>query len=1008
MNKKYIIISLCLFIFTSAIFAKPEVDKNFFNDYVGKQWTTEDGLPGTTIITLIQDRKGYIYLGTYDGLVRFDGVEFKVYNRAIDEKYQFASAHAIFQDSKGNIWVGHNDEGISCFFPDGEVVKYTTEDGLPNNKINSITEDKDHNIWLGTAIGPCYLNPDRQIIVPERDPSIDERITVVEMFCDNAGRMWITTGVQVYIYENNKIIKFEGFKTCEYQDVYSVTQDTSGAFWFTVAPHYAVRIKNGEETVFDIGHNHKEGALVSGICQDSSGYYWFCTDSGITVLHDGMISYLDTTNGLPEDGVDRIIEDDEGNIWVGLNRGGLFKLSRGKFQTIPTNITINAICEDTYRDVIWLASDNGVLCYKNSQFVETELSKLTEGIRIRHVGITEENELLVSGFSFEKTQIVMYPDGKIKIWNVDDGLIGNRARVSIKAKSGDIYVGLAQGLSVIRTDGSIDNISDGLDMKNIYIMWLFEDSQQQVWVGTNGDGVYVLKDDQVVKKYNTENGLAGNVIFKIIEDNGIMWIGTGTGLSRLDLENESFVNFNSQNGLGTDSVFQMLTDYTGTVWMLSNKGIISAKMSEMQEIVEGKRKNLTVHNYGKSDGLNTGGVTSTSCSLKDSKGRLLFTLVDGFAIYDPVKAGHNLRAPRIEIQEYTIDNEHFDYYGGKIIVPASTKRLRIKYTGLTSLSPERVLFSYKLDGFENDFSDWEHGRTVSYTNMKSGSYYFSVMGLNNDGLASEPCPPIEIVKLSHIYQHVWFWLLIILLLSLVVFGFVRYKLYKMRRYQIELEKKVDERTHELKLANEKSEKLLLNILPADVAKELTEYPDRTIAKKYPNVSVLFTDIVNFTKMSDGLTAEEVVTMLNTMVSKFDERAKREGIEKIKTIGDAYMAACGLSDEDNPDTAAQMVRFARGLLEDVAVFNATSPVKVSIRIGINSGNLVAGVIGKSKFIYDIWGDTVNVASRMESTGQAMKIHVTEETYAQTKALFTYSEGVELEVKGKGKMKTYFIE
>ena len=120
-----------------------------------------------------------------------------------------------------------------------------------------------------------------------------------------------------------------------------------------------------------------------------------------------------------------------------------------------------------------------------------------------------------------------------------------------------------------------------------------------------------------------------------------------------------------------------------------------------------------------------------------------------------------------------------------------------------------------------------------------------------------------------------------------------------------------------------------------------------------------------------------------------------------------MAATGFSDEISIDGAIRMVHFARGLLSDVQNFNETSPVKVQIRLGINTGNLVAGVIGKSKFIYDIWGDTVNVASRMESTGEPMKIHVTETTFNQTKHQYTYSEGIEVEVKGKGLMKTYFL-
>ena len=252
-------------------------------------------------------------------------------------------------------------------------------------------------------------------------------------------------------------------------------------------------------------------------------------------------------------------------------------------------------------------------------------------------------------------------------------------------------------------------------------------------------------------------------------------------------------------------------------------------------------------------------------------------------------------------------------------------------------------------------------------------------------------------------------------ISLIFIGFIvsvtimlfEGKLIHVEEENKKLETTVKERTKELEAEKNRSERLLLNILPKKIAKELTAHPGSTIAKQYPNVTVLFTDIVGFTKISGGMQAEEVVTMLNKLFSMFDERAQREGIEKIKTIGDSYMAAAGLTPEKENDGAGQMIRFAQGLLEDVRAFNETSPVKLEIRLGINSGSLVAGVIGKTKFIYDIWGDTVNVASRMESTGVSMKIHVTENTKAQTSDLFQYSENTEIDVKGKGLMKTYFL-
>ena len=261
--------------------------------------------------------------------------------------------------------------------------------------------------------------------------------------------------------------------------------------------------------------------------------------------------------------------------------------------------------------------------------------------------------------------------------------------------------------------------------------------------------------------------------------------------------------------------------------------------------------------------------------------------------------------------------------------------------------------------------------------------------------------------LTNIVFDVFLALLAIVFVIATTIMLLEGKLIRVEEENKKLENVVKERTQELEAEKNRSESLLLNILPKEIAKELSEHPDRIIAKEYPNVTVLFTDIVGFTKLSGEMTAEEVVTMLNKMFSMFDERAQREGIEKIKTIGDAYMAAAGLSQDKDNDGAAKMIRFAKGLLDDVNVFNEKSDTKLMLRLGINSGPLVAGVIGKTKFIYDIWGDTVNVASRMESTGLPMKVHVTETTKAQTEEMFDYSENTEIDVKGKGMMKTYFL-
>jgi class 3 adenylate cyclase len=210
---------------------------------------------------------------------------------------------------------------------------------------------------------------------------------------------------------------------------------------------------------------------------------------------------------------------------------------------------------------------------------------------------------------------------------------------------------------------------------------------------------------------------------------------------------------------------------------------------------------------------------------------------------------------------------------------------------------------------------------------------------------------------------------------------------------------------ELNAERAKSEALLLNILPASVAERL-KADDRAIADGFAEVTVLFADIVGFTRLAERLSPVEVVRRLNQLFSMFDDLAEDLKIEKIKTIGDAYMAAAGLVGSGDRHAHA-MAEMSLGMLERVTAFSASYPEPLSLRIGLNTGPVVAGVIGKKKFIYDIWGDTVNTASRMESHGTPGYVHVTEETRRLLADTYVFEARGEIDVKGKGPMRTYYL-
>ena len=210
---------------------------------------------------------------------------------------------------------------------------------------------------------------------------------------------------------------------------------------------------------------------------------------------------------------------------------------------------------------------------------------------------------------------------------------------------------------------------------------------------------------------------------------------------------------------------------------------------------------------------------------------------------------------------------------------------------------------------------------------------------------------------------------------------------------------------DLKKEHAKAERLLHNILPVPIAARLKNDTE-TIADRFENATILFCDIVNFTEMSEKMEPDELVRVLNEIFCSFDRITDKYSIEKIKTIGDAYMVAAGVP-RAREDHAEAVANFALELVNELNEINRNCQRELSLRIGINSGPLVAGVIGKRKFIYDLWGDTVNVASRMESTGLPDQIQVTENTYHLLKERYTFRERGLVEVKGKGSMMTYIL-
>lgn len=988
------------------------------NNYVTRSWSSADGLPGNSVLDILQSKDGYLYFGTYECLVKFDGFEFQNLNKYSNPELNFISARSIFEDSKGFMWVGSNDEGIQKFSRNS-AEHISTENGLPNNSVRSFIEDRFGNVWVGTASGVVYITPEGSIVKPQAAKNIDiSHVIVSQLYCDTAGRVWMLTTEEngIYLYSGNSFQRFENLNYLGNFIPSSISQDRKGNFWFGLGAFGVAKVSNG--TVDKI----KSGTIIDYepskcIFSDSMGSLWFGTERGLVLYSDGVYTTYDDNTIIQSASINKILEDREHNIWVATDNGGIGKISLGKFRMNKLSSSVNAICEDK-NNRVWLGTDEGLLCYENDVEIHNELTDFCRNVRIRHIALAKNGDILVNCYS--KPAQVRWTKNGIRSWSTDENLAGNKTRVSIETEGGEIYCGTTTGLSVIQKDGSVKNFSDKDGFDNNYIMCIYQDNDGFVWVGTDGGGIYLMKDGAVVRKITTDSGLAGNVVFKISQDiDSRYWICTGTGIScfkgkvrELAEKKDSleFSNLTSANGLGSDSIFQLLVDENDYAWMISNRGISSVDFNDLIKVVDGKLHHVDCKFYNQNDGLKSSGTNSTALSMKDKYGRIWFTMADGFAVYDPVRINVSSILPIIQIVEISVDDKIFKDFEKPIEIPAGAKHIDIKFTGLSFTASDRNRFSYMLEGYDSGFSDLTAARTVSFTNLKPGKYTFKVNVINGDGVKSETPASVALVQNAFFYQKAWFWLCVAaFVFGVIIFSFLLLS-YNNKKRRLVLETEIQKATVELEMAKDDSDRLLKNILPVSIAERMKGLAgEKTIADAFDDVTILFSDIVGFTKKTSNESAEDIVKSLNDLFSRFDERAEKMGVEKIKTIGDSYMAACGVPSK-NENHALVMFNFAVGMYEDLQEYNKTAKIKFDMRIGLNSGRVVAGVIGLNKFIYDIWGDTVNVASRMESCCTPGHIRFTDSVRKNLEKhhiSFDYKKE-ECDVKGKGLMMTYEIE
>lgn len=1011
-----------------------------FDRYKVRQWTIKDGLPDNNLFEIIKTPDGFLWFTSYIGITRFDGVSFKVFSSKNVPEIKTDNFRGMTVTSDTTLWIATSNSGLLAY------KKGRFQAFLEDQEFYDIIVQADGQLFCDSPLGreDVLFNPKTQAskVIPETE--IWDKVARMEIIkannrIDKDGYQWFIQRGQLKRAKNGKtklLTTQDGLKEAR---VSSCFIDSQGRVWVTelntlyLWENNQFRPIKGMEGYTYPGFN--TATYRTYYYEDKSGGLWLTSTGGLHYLapRADHFASLPDSHPLKNMPIKSITGDAEGNIWLTTEQG-LFQMNRSNFinHTREPRVyehRIAAVCAlDTNRYLVASTEDLGQLFW-----VENGESRPYE---IRNPKIPDYKNLYFQLYRDSQERIwVCGPNVTYYIDENGETIITRRKRVRYvhEDKTGKLWFAITNdGIFTFneKTQALEAYEIPGLDFEGWSLSSVRKLRNGDLLITSFNKGVVRIDKDKKFKNYHERNGLTSPLVFDAREDEkGGIWLLSNVGL--VYWKEDTFTKIDYQANLPNSSVFDFLEDQMGYVWLPSNIGLIRVKKQALYNYVEDSSTVITWKLYDQGDGMASRSCVGARHSTITSNGKILVPTFASLVEVDPIHLKKNTIPPPVTIHQVIWDNQAINLNQNKFIFDPGNHRFVFSFSGLSFVAPEKVQFKFRLIGYDKNWVESLGDRRAFYTNIPAGTYTFQVIASNNDGVWNEEGATFTFTIKPFFYETGWFRILTLLLFGLLIFAYVRLRTYNIQQKNKKLEAQVAERTIELKDANEelsqtneelqstielvqkerkKSDVLLLNILPEETAAELKETGQAT-PKHYELVSVLFTDFKGFTSIAENLSPEEVIKELDTCFLAFDEICDRYKLEKIKTIGDSYMCAGGLpmTNKTNPidavNAALEIQAWMQSWKEDK---EARGLEAWEIRMGIHSGPVVAGVVGKNKFAYDIWGDTVNLASRMESSGEPGKINISGKTYELVKDHFQCSYRGKVQAKNKGEVAMYFVE
>ncbi len=841
----------------------------------------EEGLSQSVVNVILQDRMGFLWIGTEDGLNRYDGYGFKVYKSNDDDPNTLGDhwITSIAEDLQGYLWIGTRFGGLNRYDPTTGaftriIYDITNKNSISSNHITALAADQD-GIWVGTETGLDFINYKTQSInhfyANPKEPTSISGNWISALHLDDHGNLWIGTldaGLNLYdkTSKSFKVFKHSDtiYTSINSNKILSILMDKQGVLWVGTANGLDYSDTAGKYFLHFIHDPQDNDSLISNtiytIYQDHSNGIWIGTKNGLDRYipkWDRFIHHQyqpSVSNSLSNNEVFSIFEDRDNILWIGTFGSGLNKYDRQQdhfayYRQNPDNT--NSLSGNFVMPIVvgqsgtaWIgAYGSGLnrfnLTLSNFKLYEHDPEN-PNSLGTNDIIALELDSEGILWIGTTRGLDRLDPDtGKFTHYTPnpnDPNSLSNAPVYTIyEDTAGELWVGTSSGPNQFdkKTQSFIHYESDELDatgLLNNQVTAILEVPGLDFWIGTFDDGIMRFNptDGKIIHYRNNPNDSASlgsnSILSFLLDKNNILWIGTaGGGLNRYDPDTNSFVRFAEKQGLPNDVVYGILEDDSGNLWLSTNAGL-----SQFNP------ETLTFRNYTVSDGLQSNEFNQNSFA-KDKNGFMYFGGINGLTIFRPDDIGSSPYIPLVALTTITsqdgklLNQDSTAEYLKELVLTWPQDSFEFEFTALAFGQPSKNQYSYMLEGFDKNWIDIKNKRTGRYTNLPGGTYTLRLRGSNSDGVWNENGQSIKIIVVPPYWEMWWFRSLVAFVLVTVLAGGYRLRVKSVEGRNRELERLVqrrtsdlEKRTREIEALYQADEKILRNVTLIQVYQTLVD------------------------------------------------------------------------------------------------------------------------------------------------------------------------------------------